>query len=115
MEKKIWIIAIIILVVLIIGAVLSSIYLSPPKVQTYNGCVQQALQDSRVYGFASEEIAGAERTDDNGNLWIKQEDGSWKTDSPGFENTVWGDSTIDEQKGGAKYTPKVFPECEKYL
>ncbi len=115
MEKKIWIIGIIVLVILVVGGVYLYTTQKTPEPKTYDECVQQILKDVQKYKPASEEPIGAKRTDDKGNIWTKQDDGSWKTNAPGFENTAWGDSLIDEQKGGAEYTPKSFPECEKYI
>lgn len=82
---------------------------------TYDDCVEDELSVLRNLPPASEEPIGAKRTDDDGNVWVKQEGGSWKTNAQGFENTGWGDALIDEQKGGANYTPEEFPECEKYM
>lgn len=113
MEKKTLMIGTVVLAILVIGAVY--IY-STKQPQTYDECVQQILKDVQKYKLASEEPVGAKRTDDKGNIWIKSEDGIWKTNASGFENTGWGDIMIDEQKGGAKYAPqKYFPECEKYV
>lgn len=106
---------------------------------TYEDCVQETLERLRTFIPASEEPIGAERTDNEGNIWTKQESGDWKikeenlygeeicepqgeesqscyfTGNSGFVGTSWGDALIDEQVGGAKYTPKEFPECEKYI
>ena len=113
MKKSIWIIGAIVIIAVV------GIYLynpePTPEPLTYDECVQQILKDVRKYKSASEESTGAKRTDNEGNVWTKQEDGSWKTNAQGFEGTGWGDALIDRQEGGAEYTPKSFPECEKYI
>jgi len=82
---------------------------------TYDDCVADELNNLRKLPSAEYEPIGAKRTDNEGNDWIKQEDGSWKTDAKGFENTAWGDSLIDEQIGGVNYFLEEFPKCEKYI
>jgi len=82
---------------------------------TYDDCSREKLRELRTLLPASEEQAGTERLDKNGNIWIKQEDGGWKTEAKGYENTGWGDALIDEQPGGANYIPDELPECEKYI
>lgn len=82
---------------------------------TYDDCVRDELNKLRKLRPAIEEETGAERLDGGGNVWIKQEDGSWKTNAERYENTDWGDALIDEQPGGANYIPDEFPECEKYI
>lgn len=75
------------------------------------------------YGPAEDEPAGAERIDNSGNIWTKQENGMWKieeenlygewisteygtvypTGNMGFDGTSWGNVLIDEQPGGINY------------
>ncbi len=115
MISKALVIGIIILIVIITGVTYFYFGSLTPEPKTYDECVQKILSEVRKYKPASEEPVGAKRTDDEGNVWIKQADGNWKTNAQGFDNTGWGDILIDEQKSGAKYIPKSFPECEKYI
>lgn len=119
MEKKIWIIGVIVLALLIIGGIYISYNKKSPRVQTYDECVQQILKDVRKYKLASEEPIGAIRKDSEGIIWKKISIDSWETDAEEYNSgggkTLWGNGLIDGQIGGAKYTPESFPECKKYI
>ena len=83
---------------------------------TYEKCVNNWLNEQRYLPSASSENIGAERTDKNENIWVKQDEDSWTSSvSP---STTWGDMLIDQQPGGKNYNPEAdlynLPECLKY-
>ena len=117
MNNKIAVWSVIALIFIILGIVYFYVGESQEKSEpkSYDECAQQVLSEMRKYKPASEEQIGTKRTDDEGNIWIKQDGDQWKTDAKGFESTAWGNLLIDEQKGGAEYTPKELPQCKKYI
>lgn len=119
MGKKILFIGGILLIVLIIGIGFYFYFNennSEPK--TYEECIQQALNKLPHYKPASEELVGAERMDNNGNIWVKQEDGLWRTnDVEGYQGVSWGDILIDEQIGGVNFDVNKIGQiyCTEYI
>jgi len=94
---------------------------------TYDECAENILKDIVIYGPASEEPIGAQRTDGDGRIWIKSDeinqfdfDGNpipgayaWKSDqSPG---SLLTNEAVDSFPGGANYVPEIFPECLEYI
>jgi len=119
--KNYVIIGIIIVIVLVVslgGIYFYSLQKDLPS-QTYNDCVKQILKEVQKYKSASEEPIGAIRKDNEGITWKKVSNDNWETDAEkynvGGSKTSWGNGLIDEQIGGAKYTPESFPQCEKYI
>ncbi len=85
---------------------------------TYADCVNNLIEQERQFPPAKDELVGATRTDFEGNIWIKQEDGFWKTsDYEGYRATSWGDVLVDEQPGGIYYVPEELDtsECKQYM
>jgi len=79
----------------------------------YEECVNILESEKGKYPSAESESIGASREDEEGNIWIKQENDMWKTDAKKYEGVSWGAELIDKLPGGINYQPDLN-QCEKY-
>jgi hypothetical protein len=78
---------------------------------TYDSCSQKIVNDMKLIP-ASQESVGAQRRDQKGNIWTKDGNDSWTSNGSGYEMTMWGDMTIDEETYPKN---KISLECNKYI
>jgi len=81
--------------------------------EIYEECVNEKSSEIPELGPAEDEPIGATREDNEGNVWIKQENGMWITNVEKYKGISWGNELIDENTKEVRKYDDI--DCEIYL